>query len=122
MLKSTQGESKFILIVIIAIVAAGIYAGFKWGYASWDAAGFREAVNTSLGYWNTHGAPSPENIRLEILQKAEEHNIELYDEDIEIELRDQFLTVNLYWETELAFPGGYTYYLPFSIERKVRIQ
>lgn len=121
MLKSTRGESKFGLIVILLIVAAGIYVGFKWGYASWDAGSFRENVNESLGYWSSHGAPTPENIRIEILQKAEENNIELYEEDIDIEVSDQFLTVNLYWETELEFPGGYTYYLPFSIERKVRV-
>lgn len=121
MLKKNRGESKIILIVILLIVVAGIYVGFKWGYASWDAAGLREDVNASLVYWSTHGAPPPENMRIEILQKARENNIELYDEDINIELSDQFLNVNLYWETALAFPGGYTYYLPFSIEREVRI-
>lgn len=121
MLQKNSGESKLGLIIILLIVAAGIYVGIKWGYAAWDAGNFREDVNQSLVYWTTHGAPPPENMRTEILQKAEENDIDLYEEDIEITLKDSVLDVYLYWEAPLEFPGGYTYYLPFSIERTMKI-
>jgi len=122
MLKKNRGESKFGLIVIILIIVAGIYIGFKWGYAAWDAGNFREDVNQSVMYWATHGVPEPANVRIEILQKAEENGIELYEEDIYIQQRDKFLSLSVYWETPLEFPGNYTYYLPFSIEREVTIE
>ncbi len=122
MLNKNHGESKFGLLVILLIVVAVIYVGFKWGYAAWDAGNFREDVNQSIGYWKSHGAPPLGNIRAEILQKAQENNIELYEEDIVIELREKNLVVDLYWEAPLDFPGGYTYYLPFTIERNVRMK
>jgi len=122
MLKKNRGELKFGLIVLLLIVAAGIYVGMKWGNAAWDAGKFREDIGQSLVYWTSHGAPSPENIRIEILQKAEKNGISLYDEDIEIDVNGKFLSLNLYWETPLTFPGGYTYYLPFSVERELRLE
>jgi len=122
MLRNNRGESKFGLILILLIVAAGIYVGFKWGYAAWDAGSFREDVNKSLGYWMAHGAPAPENIRVEILEKAQARNIDLYEEDIEIKVRDKYLSLNIYWEMPLRFPGGYTHYLPYSIERELRVR
>jgi hypothetical protein len=122
MLRKNNGESTFGLILILLIVAAGIYVGFKWGYAAWDAGTFREDVNKSLGYWKAHGAPAPENMRLEILGKAQKIGIELYEEDIEIELQDKYLSLDIYWEMPLSFPGGYTYYLPYSIERELQVQ
>ena len=122
MLKETRGESKLGLLVLLAIVTACIYVGFKWGSASWEAAKFREAVNQSIVYWTSHGPPPKENIIFEILQKAEENKIDLYEEDIELDLRDRFLTFSIEWETPLTFPGGYTYYIPFTMEREVQLR
>ena len=122
MLKKNRGEGKFGLIVILVIVAAGLYVGFKWGSASMDASAFREAVSQSIVYWSSHGAPAQANIVIEILQKAQENNIDLYEEDIEVGVNGKFLSINIYWETPLSFPGGYTYYLPFTIERELRIE
>jgi len=122
MLKKNRGEGKFGLIVILLIVAAGVYVGFKWGSASWNAGIFREAVSQSIVYWSSHGAPAQENIVVEILQKAKASGIDLYEEDIEIEVNDKFKIITIYWETPLAFPGGYTYYLPFTIERELRLK
>ena len=122
MLKTNRGEGKFGIIVILTIVAAVVYVGFKWGYASWDAAEFREQLNQSVVYWTSHGAPSKKNAIIEIMQKAEASNIDLYKEDIEIEVRDEgkFMLINIYWETPLSFPFDYTYYLPFTEEREVQ--
>lgn len=122
MLKKNRGEGKFGLIVILVIVAAVIYVGFKWGYASWDAAEFEEQLNQSVVYWTSHGAPAQENVVIEILQKAKASNVDLYKEDIEIEVNDKFMIINIYWETPLVFPGGYTHYLPFTLERELRIK
>lgn len=122
MLTTNRGEGKFGILVILVIVAAVIYVGFKWGYASWDAAEFEDQLNQSVVYWTSHGAPPQENIVLEILQKAEASGIDLYKEDIEIEVKSEFMTINIYWETPLEFPGGKTYYLPFTLEREVQIK
>ncbi len=122
MLKTNRGEGKFGIIVILLIVAVGVYVGFKWGYASWDAAEFKDAVNQSAVYWTSHGAPSPENIIIELLQKAEESNIDLYKEDIDIQVRGKFMRINIYWETPLEFPFDYTYYLPFTEERELKLK
>jgi hypothetical protein len=122
MLKTNRGEGKFGIIVILAIVAAVVYVGFKWGYASWDAATFEDALNQSTVYWTSHGAPTKENAIFEIMRKAEEAGIDLYKEDIEIEVRNEgkFMLINIYWETPLTFPFDYTYYLPFTVERTVQ--
>ena len=123
MLKTNRGEGKFGIIMILVIVAAVIYVGFKWGYASWDAAEYRDAVNHSLVYWASHGAPPKENIIIELLQKAEASNVDVYAEDIEIEVRGKFMRLNIYWETPLTFPvTDYIYYLPFTIERDLRLR
>jgi hypothetical protein len=122
MLKTNRGEGTIGLIVILIIIIAGIYVGFKWGYAAWDAGDFRADVNKSIVYWSSHGAPPPENIVIEIMQKADEQGIDLYEEDIEIEVRGKFMRINIYWETPLSFPFDYTYYLPFTIERDVQLQ
>jgi hypothetical protein len=120
MLATNRGEGKFGLIVLIIIVSAGIYIGFKWGFAAWDAGEFREDVNESVIYWSSHGAPVNANIVIEIRQKAEANGIDLYEEDIVIERSENFLMLSIYWETPLEFPGEYTYYLPFTIEREIR--
>ena len=121
MLTTNRGEGKIGIIVILVIVAAVIYVGFKWGYASWDTAEFEEQLNQSVVYWTSHGAPSKENAIIEIMQKAEASNIELYKEDIEIEVTSKFMIISIYWETPLEFPN-YTYYLPFTVEREVRLK
>ena len=122
MLKTNHCEGKIGIIVILVIVAAVIYVGFKWGYASWDAAEFENQVNESVVYWTSHGAPPKQNVIIEIMQKAEASNIDLYKEDIEIEVRNEgkLMLINIYWETPLTFPFDYTYYLPFTIERTVQ--
>ena len=122
MLTTNRGEGKFGILVILAIVAAVIYVGFKWGYASWDAAEFEDQLNHSFVYWTSHGTPTRENAIIEIMQKAEASNVELYKEDIEIEIRDEgkFMVISIYWETALEFPFDYTYYLPFTVERTIR--
>jgi hypothetical protein len=121
MLNTNRGEGKFGIIVILVIVAAVIYVGLKWGYASWDAAEFEDQLNQSLVYWSSHGAPAQENVVVEILQKAKASGIDLYEEDIEIEMNEKFMTIYIYWETPLAFPGK-TYYLPFTLERELRLK
>ncbi len=120
MWNTNRGEGKFGIIVILAIVAAVIYVGFKWGYASWDAAEFRDQLNKSVVYWTSHGAPTQGNAIIEILQKAEASNIDLEREDIEIEVRGKFMKISIYWETPLEFPFDYTYYLPYTVEREVQ--
>jgi hypothetical protein len=122
MLKTNRGEGKFGIIVILAIVAAVVYVGFKWGYASWDAAEFREQLNQSVIYWTSHGTPTRQHAIIEIMQKAEASNIDLYRENIEIKVRNEgkFMLINIYWETPLSFPFDYTYYLPFTEEREVQ--
>jgi hypothetical protein len=122
MLKTNRGEGKFGIIVILVIVAAVIYVGFKWGYADCDAAEFEDQLNHSVVYWTSHGAPSKENTIIEIMQKAEASNIDLYKEDIAIEVRGEgkLMLINIYWETPLTFPFDYTYYLPFTVEREVQ--
>jgi len=123
MLKTNRGEGTFGIIVILVIVAAGCYVGFKWGSASWDASEYRNKVNQSVVYWVSHGAPARENIIFELLQKAEESNVDVYAEDIEIEVRDKFMRLNIYWETPLTFPvTDYIYYLPFTIERDLQLK
>lgn len=122
MLKTNRGEGKFGLLVILVIVVAGIYVGFKWGYAAWDAGNFRDEINQSVVYWSSHGAPPQENIIFEIMQKAEATGIDLYEEDIELETRGKFMRITINWETPLTFPFDYIYYLPFTVERELRLQ
>lgn len=123
MLKTNRGEGTFGILIILVIVAAVVYLGFKWGYAAWDAGDFRDAVNKSVVYWTSHGAPAKENVIIEIMQKADENGIDLYKEDIEVEVRDKFMRIEIYWETPLEFPiTDYIYYLPFTIERELKIR
>jgi hypothetical protein len=122
MLKTNRGEGTFGIIVVLVIVAAVVYVGFKWGFASWDAGDFRAAVNESVVYWTSHGAPPKENIIIEIMQKAEQQGIDLYQEDVDVQVRGKFMRLTIYWETPLEFPFDYTYYLPFTIERDIKIK
>jgi len=122
MLKTNRGEGKIGIIIILVIVAAVVYVGFKWGYASWDTAEFEDQLNHSFVYWTSHGVPTKERAIIEIMQKAEAAGIDLYKEDIEITIRNdgKFMMINIYWETPLEFPFDYTYYLPFTVERSIR--
>ena len=120
MLKKNRGEGNFGLILLIIVVLAGAYVGYKWGYASWIAGDFRSAVNESFVYWTSHGAPPRENMIIEFMQKAEANDVELFAEDIEIKEHAKFISIYIYWEMPVEFPFDKTYYLPYTIEKDLR--
>ena len=120
MLKKNRGEGNFGLIVIIVLVIAAGYVGFKWGSLAWTAGDFTSAVNESFVYWTSHGAPPRENMIIEFMQKADKFDIELFAEDIEITEHEKFISIYIYWEMPLEFPFDKTYYLPYTIEKELR--
>ena len=108
MIKNISGESKIGCLIYILILAAIGYGGFNWGKAKWNYESMKEEI-TELGKL----AADQKNINLNqvkdsIYKKADELEIELYEDDIEIIKDKHTITINVYWTTPIKFPG-YTY-------------
>jgi hypothetical protein len=113
-----RGDSKFGCLLSIALVAVVVYAGFKWGYAQWDYESMKEAVGESAKFFSSQTSVAPEPVRQDIIRRAAAIGLELYDEDVEVVIEQRRLTIDVYWETPLEFPG-YTYYIPYHISKTV---
>ncbi len=117
----SRGGSTLGCLVVIALLGAGIYAGFKFARAQWDYEGVKEEVTEIARYWVMQDKADPETIKQEIIQKAERHNVILEKEDIEVKRSEGgILTIDVAWITPIEFPGGYVYERYFSIRRQIK--
>lgn len=119
--KESHGGSTLGCLIVIALVGAGIYVGYKFALAQWDYEGVKEEVTEIARYWVMQDKADPEIIKQEIIQKAERHNVILEKEDIEIKHSEGgILTIDVSWVTPIEFPGGYVYERYFSIKRQIK--
>jgi carbonic anhydrase len=108
MLKNVSGESKIGCLFYVLVVAAIVYSGFNWGKAKWNY----ESMKDEITKWSKI-ACQQKNIKIKeisdsIEKKAEELDIELYEDSIEIIKDKHTITINVDWTTDIKFPG-YTY-------------
>lgn len=122
MMRTSRGGSNIGCLVVLALIVAGGYVGYKFALVQWDYESVKEELTEIVRFWVTQdSAFNPEIIRQEIIRKAERHKVYINPEDIEIQRADNgALTINVYWETPIEFPGGYVYNRQFSVERHIR--
>jgi len=121
MLRASRGGSTFGCLVVLALIVAGGYVGYKFALVQCDYEGVKEVLTEIVRYWVTQdSAFNPQIIRQEIIRKAERHNVYINEEDIDIQRADNgALTIDVYWETPIEFPGGYVYTRQFSVHRHI---
>jgi hypothetical protein len=113
-----RGASQLGCLVSLIVVAAVVYAGFKWGYAQWDYEAMKEELTDAAKFWSTQTNIAPEPVALDVIRRAAAIGLELYAEDIEVAIQPGSLTISVFWEAPLQFPG-YTYYIPYHLTRTV---
>jgi len=114
-----KGESKLGCLFLLLIAGAVVYIGFKWGEAQWNYETMKEKITESTKFLTSQQRINLADVKKTILNDAEEANVDLYEEDIEIKVGQTFVTIDVYWETPIDLPG-YTYYLEYSINRSQR--
>ena len=115
MKKNIRGEFKLGFLVYVLIIAAIIYAGYKWGEAKWNYENMKEEITEISKFWVTQKTMNNALIKKSIIDKGEKIGITIYEDDIEITLKEGgVLTMDVYWDTPIKFPG-YTYYIEHHI-------
>jgi len=116
MLTSARGGSKIGCLLALIIAGLAIYTAYQWGKAQWDYTAVKDVV------WDagklaaaTHGV-SYAALKQNIINKAELEGIALYEDDVEISESQFSITIDVYWDTPIAFPG-YTYYVEHHVSR-----
>lgn len=120
MLGNMRGGSTLGCLVVVALLAAGMYVGYKFALAQWDYEGMKEELTEIARYWGTEGKPNIPIIKQEIITKAEKHNVTVNEEDIIIKPAEGVLTIEVYWVVPIEFPGSYVYNREFSVTRTIR--
>ncbi len=118
MKSNMHGDSKLGCLIYLLILGLIVYVGFCWGKSQWNFESMKEVANETVKFAVEQREINYEMIKQTLLEKAKEIDITVYEEDIEISENESSLTIDVYWDTPIAFPG-YTYYLEHHL-RKTR--
>ena len=113
---TVQGDSKLGCLFYIVIVALIIYTGYSWGKAQWNYESMKETVTDILKFTTEQREINYALTKEMIINRAAELQIALSEEDIEISENENSLTIDVYWDTPITFPG-YTYYLEHHLTK-----
>lgn len=84
-------------LLSLALLAAGVFVGVQYARVYLNKYQFGDAIRQSVKYAAT-SRKSPEKVRTEILEKAEELGIELSPKDVRITKRGPAFTVDIDYE------------------------
>lgn len=118
MKNNTHGDSKLGCLIYIVILGLIIYVGYCWGKSQWDFESMKDVADETIKFAVEQREINYEMIQQRLIQRAEAIGITVYEEDIEISENESSITIDIYWDTPIPFPG-YTYYLEHHL-RKTR--
>ena len=116
------GRIRFGLLLGLAIVVAGIYAGSQAAFHYWVYWNLQEQAERAALEVAARGGQ--EDLGRQMVQaKAREYGLELRGEDIQVSIQGGAVTISFAWERPIQLPG-YTYPLAFQVNvtttRRVR--
>jgi hypothetical protein len=113
------GRLRIGTILLLALLCAAGYTGYQllpiWIRSYEFQAYLDERAHTAQ-------LSNADRIREALLDHADEVGIPLDDEDVEIDLQKNRITISVYWEEEVALLGLYRITLPFEAEASRRFE
>lgn len=116
MLCGTNGSSKLGYLVAVLIIGLVVYTGYHWGTAQWNYVTIKEVVWDAAKLAAATKDVNYAALKQIIINKAGQEGVALYEDDIEIAESQFSMTIDVYWDTPIAFPG-YTYYMEHHVSR-----
>ena len=107
---ASKDSSKVGCTIYLIIIIVICYFAFMWGEAQWNYESMKKETTDLLKILAVKKNPQLDKFKKILIDKAEQCNIDLYEEDIEITVDKNGSVIELYWEVPIEFPG-YTYYL-----------
>ncbi len=108
-----DGRIRIKLILGLAVVAVGVYAGSQAAYHYWAYWNLKEeAERAAIEVASKDGQEAAG--RQMIQAKAKEYDLQFEDKEIQINTQSGMVTVAFAWERPIEFPG-YTYTLAFQV-------
>ena len=111
---TSKDSSKVGCTIYLLIICVICYFAYKWGEAQWNYESMKKETSELIKILSTKQDPQFGEFKKLLLDKAEQCNVDLYEEDIAITINKRGSVVELYWETPIEFPG-YTYYLEHDL-------
>jgi len=111
---TSKDSSKVGCTIYLIIIIAIFYFAFMWGKAQWNYESMKKETTELIKFHVTERNPSVDKYKKILIEKAEQCNIDLYEEDIEITKNKIGSVFELSWETPIELPG-YTYYLEHDL-------
>ena len=111
---TSKDSSKVGCTIYLLIICLIGYVAYMWGEAQWNYESMKKETSELLKFIITEKTPQVDRYKKILVDKAEQCNIDLYEEDIEITTNNNGSVIELYWETPIEFPG-YTYYLEHDL-------
>jgi len=116
---NNRGDSKIGCTIYIIIFLVLCYVGFEWGQAQWNYESMKQDTTELIKILACDMKPTPAKYIDHLMIKAEKANVDLYEEDITIQTKGGFVSIELFWEVPIELPG-YTYYLEYGLVRRVK--
>ena len=111
---TSKDSSKVGCTIYLIIICVICYVAYMWGEAQWNYESMKKETTELIKFHVTEKTPQVDKYKKILVDKAEQCNIDLYEEDIEITTNNNGSVIELYWETPIEFPG-YTYYLEHDL-------
>ena len=111
---TSKDSSKIGCTIYLLIICGICYVAYLWGEAQWNYESMKKETTELIKFHVTEKTPQVDKYKKILVDKAEQCNIDLYEEDIEITKNDNGSVFELYWETPIELPG-YTYYLEHNL-------
>ena len=109
-----RGEFKLGCLLYVLVMVAIIYAGYKWGESKWNYETMKADITEIAKFWVTQKTMNNALIKESIIEKGEGIGLDIYEEDIDIAFKDGVLTIDVYWDTPIKFPGK-TFYVEHNV-------
>jgi hypothetical protein len=113
-IRNRRGAGAIGCLLLVALVAGGLYAGFQFGIPKLRHSSFADRLNESY----VHFQKQPEeSIRRQIIEIASEFDIALKPEQVKVEVKPATITIDVAYEKVVDLKVWQTT-LPFHLHRK----
>ncbi len=116
---NTNGSSKLGCIVMLVVLGFVGYFGYKWGESLWYKETIKDELTLIVRDAATKRTVDAASVKKRLVKRAYENGITIHPDDIIITDSTYAITIEVFWETPVDFPG-YTFYIPHSIDRTLR--
>ena len=111
--RNQRGAGAIGCLLLVALVAAAIYAGFQFGIPKLRHSSFSDRLNETYVHFQKQPA---ETIRTQIIDMAADFDIALKPEQVRVAISSSKLTIDVEYEKQIDLKVWQTT-LPFSIHR-----